>query len=337
MFVFKPAVTVSRVGDPDLPVALVFSGGPEIKIYDEVTSEDLIAVHALQKGVPALPQGTLADQAWRYWGLVDDVPELSIKAIQAHSKSREIAYRACFCRLGAAIATIEALTRAEVMLVGLGGLGCHVAEHLVRLGVRRFHLIDPDVVEASNLNRQIAYMPADVGKPKAQVLAARLQELEAERVVVHQDLATALNAAGADVTDAFVTADSDPHAIRRDVIRTLHPLGKRYGFAGYAGTVLTISPLVTDPEAGCGACFEQLTDPGQAIAPLDWDGAIAPSSYAINAVGGALFVEHWMRGLSGGVPVRSLKFDTRDFSLTELPVQRLSLCPVCGVKARVVT
>lgn len=333
MFIFKPAVTVSLVGDPVSPVALVFSGGSEIQIYEEVKATDLAAVHALQRGAPVLPPGALADVAWRSWNLVDEVSPPVAEAVQAHPKSREISYRACFDNLDTAIATMDSLDQAEVLLIGLGGLGCHVAEHLVRLGVRRFHLVDPDMVEASNINRQLTYLLADVGKPKAHVCANRLHALGAERVVVHRDIEEALSVA-TDVSDAFVTADSDPHAIRRKVIGALHPLGVRYGFAGYAGTVLTISPLVTDPAAGCGACLELLTDPGSAITPLAWDGAIAPSSYAINAIGGALLVENWMRGLSGGEPVRSMKFDTRDFSLAEMPIHRLSLCPVCGAKAR---
>jgi adenylyltransferase/sulfurtransferase len=53
--------------------------------------------------------------------------------------------------------------------LGSGGLGCTVALSLARLGVGRIILIDKDVVEISNLNRQVLFSHEDVGKPKAEV------------------------------------------------------------------------------------------------------------------------------------------------------------------------
>jgi hypothetical protein len=60
-----------------------------------------------------------------------------------------------------------------VAIVGLGGLGSHVAQQLAYIGVERFVIVDPDALEASNLNRLIGAYPADVGAPKVQ-LAARM-------------------------------------------------------------------------------------------------------------------------------------------------------------------
>lgn len=68
----------------------------------------------------------------------------------------------------------EALKRLSdhtVAILGVGGLGIQVLEHLIGLGLRSAILIDGDVVEASNLNRQYSYTPADIGRPKAQVAA----------------------------------------------------------------------------------------------------------------------------------------------------------------------
>src|SRR5699024_2187829 len=54
-----------------------------------------------------------------------------------------------------------------VAIVGLGGLGGYVLENLIRLGVQNFHLIDNDVFEESNLNRQILSLEDNIGKYKA--------------------------------------------------------------------------------------------------------------------------------------------------------------------------
>ncbi len=72
----------------------------------------------------------------------------------------------------------EAMARldaAHVLVVGLGGVGSHAAEALVRSGVGRVTLVDFDLVCVTNTNRQLQAMRGAVGKPKASVLAERLR------------------------------------------------------------------------------------------------------------------------------------------------------------------
>jgi len=63
-----------------------------------------------------------------------------------------------------------ALARARILIVGAGGLGCHVAASLARKGAGTLHLVDDDTVEPSNLNRQLYYLE-DLFQPKAFALA----------------------------------------------------------------------------------------------------------------------------------------------------------------------
>lgn len=67
------------------------------------------------------------------------------------------------------------LKAARVLVVGLGGLGSPVATYLAAAGVGRLGLVDDDVVDASNLQRQTLYAASDVGRPKAKAAAERLQ------------------------------------------------------------------------------------------------------------------------------------------------------------------
>ena len=71
----------------------------------------------------------------------------------------------------------EKLKLANVLIVGCGGIGCLSAELLARAGVGKITLIDADVIETSNLQRQIAYTPADLGFYKAEILAKRLMQI----------------------------------------------------------------------------------------------------------------------------------------------------------------
>lgn len=62
----------------------------------------------------------------------------------------------------------ETLGNVTVAIVGLGGLGGYVLENLVRLGVRKFHLIDKDVFDITNLNRQVLATEKNLGKIKVE-------------------------------------------------------------------------------------------------------------------------------------------------------------------------
>ena len=66
------------------------------------------------------------------------------------------------------------------MIAGVGGLGNFVAAELALAGVGEIVLVDPDVVEIHNLNRQFLFTEKDVGKSKAEVAAERLSEMNPE-------------------------------------------------------------------------------------------------------------------------------------------------------------
>lgn len=69
----------------------------------------------------------------------------------------------------------ERLKAARVAVVGAGGLGCPALQYLAAAGVGTIRVIDDDLVERSNLQRQVLYTDADVGQPKAESAAARLR------------------------------------------------------------------------------------------------------------------------------------------------------------------
>jgi len=69
------------------------------------------------------------------------------------------------------------IKNARVLIVGVGGLGCEIAKNLAMLGVGHIDLVDLDIIEHSNLNRQMLFMNADIAKPKAIAAAEMLQKL----------------------------------------------------------------------------------------------------------------------------------------------------------------
>ena len=107
-------------------------------------------------------------------------------------------------------AAMESLAATRVILFGLGGVGGWCAEGLVRSGVGHLTLVDSDGVCVTNINRQVQALPATVGRPKVDELAARLRaihpavSIDARRELFHEATAPSFDLAGHDyVLDAI--------------------------------------------------------------------------------------------------------------------------------------
>lgn len=83
---------------------------------------------------------------------------------------------------------LEILKSSGVLIVGLGGVGAYAAEMICRAGVGRMTIVDGDVVEESNRNRQLPALMSTTGQPKAEILANRFRDInpEIELTVVHE-------------------------------------------------------------------------------------------------------------------------------------------------------
>jgi len=72
---------------------------------------------------------------------------------------------------------LNKLKQAHVLVVGLGGVGAYAAEQLCRAGIGKMTIVDGDVVETTNRNRQLPALISNIGKPKAEVLAERFRDI----------------------------------------------------------------------------------------------------------------------------------------------------------------
>ena len=81
------------------------------------------------------------------------------------------------------------LSKAHVILFGLGGVGSYTAECLARSGIGELTLVDSDTVSVSNINRQLEALDSTVGLPKAEAVATRIRDIN-PRAVLHPVHAT---------------------------------------------------------------------------------------------------------------------------------------------------
>lgn len=75
---------------------------------------------------------------------------------------------------------LSKLNNANVLVVGLGGVGAYAAEQLCRAGIGKMTIVDGDVVEETNRNRQLPALISNTGQPKAEILAARFRDINAD-------------------------------------------------------------------------------------------------------------------------------------------------------------
>ena len=73
--------------------------------------------------------------------------------------------------------SLTKLVNSHILIAGLGGVGAYAAEQLARAGVGEMTIVDGDVIEVSNKNRQLLALDSNVGKRKAQLMADRLLDI----------------------------------------------------------------------------------------------------------------------------------------------------------------
>lgn len=219
---------------------------------------------------------------------------------------------------------------AHALVIGAGGLGSAAALYLGSSGVGRITLVDDDVVDLTNLQRQIAHTMATVGEPKvlsAQKAVAALNP--SVQVVPVQAHATAeLLAplvAGADVvldcSDNFDTR----HAVNRACVRHRKPL------VSAAAIRMDGQIAVFDPRDGTSPCYACVFPPSAAPeeARCATMGVFAP----LVGIMGTLQAAEALKLLAGvGISLagRLLMLDSRHMEWTSVGVKRQPNCPVCS-------
>lgn len=223
----------------------------------------------------------------------------------------------------------EKLKAASVLMIGAGGLGSPLAMYLAAAGVGRLGIVDYDVVDFSNLQRQIIHATNDVGRSKLDSAKVRIRAINPNVVVEGYDTKfTSENAMEIAAKYDIVVDGTDNYPTRylvNDVCVLLHKknvYGSIFRFEGQAS--------VFDPDHGpCYRClYSEPPPPG--LVPSCAEGGVL--GILPGVIGTIQATETVKLILGQGEPLvgRLLLFDALKMSFRELRLRKNPDCPICS-------
>jgi molybdopterin/thiamine biosynthesis adenylyltransferase/rhodanese-related sulfurtransferase len=222
------------------------------------------------------------------------------------------------------------LLDSRVLLLGAGGLGSPAALYLAAAGVGTLGIIDPDTVDASNLQRQVIHSTATLGEPKVLSAQKTLEAINPDVTVVpYQERLDSDNVDRilADGWDVIVDgADNFPTRYLVNDASVWH------GIPVVHGSIFRFHGQVTVFKADEGPCYRCLfpQPPPPELAPSCAEGGVLG---VLPGIIGSLQANEALKLLLGiGDPLigRSLLFEALEGSFTEINLRKDPDCPVCG-------
>jgi len=221
------------------------------------------------------------------------------------------------------------LKAGSVLLIGLGGLGSPAALYLAAAGVGRIGLVDADVVEDTNLQRQVVHGQSSLGRLKNESAEARMLDLNPHVHIERHDVRFGIDNALALISSYDVIIDgSDNFPTRYLVNDACVKLGKPDVYGG----VLRFDGQLSVFDARTGPCYRCLfpEPPPQEFAPNCAEAGVLG---VLPGVIGSLQATEAIKLLTGiGSPMigRMLIYDGLDLSFNTVQIAKAPNCPVCS-------
>jgi len=228
----------------------------------------------------------------------------------------------------------ERLKAAKVLCIGTGGLGSPIGLYLAAAGVGHLGLVDFDVIDETNLQRQVIFTHADIGKSKVETAAQRLQAMNPFiQVTAHPVRLTSANAM--EILDAYdvIVDGTDNFATRYLVNDACVLLGKPLVY----GSIYQFDGQASVFDARRGPCYRCLyaSPPPPGMVPSCAEGGVLG---ILPAVIGSIQATEAIKLIIGkGQPLigRLLLFNALEMSFRTLTLRKNVECPMCGPHASI--
>jgi adenylyltransferase/sulfurtransferase len=221
------------------------------------------------------------------------------------------------------------IAQARVLIIGAGGLGAPAALYLAAAGVGTIGLIDPDVVDLSNLHRQVIHHTDDLGRPKVESARAKMTALNPDvQVIPYHEALDADNAA--DLFGAFdCILDGTDNFPAKFLINDAAYFAKKPlihgGILRFEGQMFTIVP----DQSACYRCIFPAPPPSGLVPTCQEAGVIGPLAGVIGTLQ-ATEVLKLILGIGRPLTNRILKYDGLRAQFRTVPIRRNPRCPLCG-------
>ncbi len=221
------------------------------------------------------------------------------------------------------------LKAASVLMIGTGGLGAPLGMYLAAAGVGRLGIVDFDVVESSNLQRQIIHGTKDIGRPKIESARDRLSDINPHiEIETHEARLTSDNAQRLFQTYDIIVDGTDNFPTRYLVNDACVLSGKPNVY----GSIFRFEGQASVFWAPRGACYRCLypEPPPPGLVPSCAEGGVLG---VLPGIVGAIQANETIKiilGAEGLLVNRLLLFDAWAMKFRELKLQKDPQCPICG-------
>jgi adenylyltransferase/sulfurtransferase len=221
------------------------------------------------------------------------------------------------------------LLDSRVLLIGAGGLGSPNALYLGAAGIGTIGIVDDDVVESSNLQRQVAHTTADIGRSKVESAAEAIRAINPDvNVITYKTRITSANALDIIRDYDLVVDGCDSFATRYLVNDACVMLGRTdiYGsIFRFEGQVSVFAPR----QGPCYRCLFPQPPPAGMVPTCQEAGVLGILPGIVGLMQANEAVKHLL-GIGRTLAGRLLLFDALDMSFRTMTVRRDPQCPVCG-------
>ncbi len=221
------------------------------------------------------------------------------------------------------------LLDSKVMIIGAGGLGSPIALYLAAAGIGTIGIADSDVVELSNLQRQIAHHTLNIGRPKVDSAREKMEAMNPDvRVNAHQVRVNAANRL--DLMDGydFIIDATDNFAAKFLINDACVLAGKPYSHGGilhFVGQTLTYRP----GHSACYRCVFPEPPPPDALSACSRAGVLGVLPGVIGTIQATEALKYLL-GIGELLTGRFLIYDALAMNFRTVQVRRNPRCPVCG-------
>jgi len=221
------------------------------------------------------------------------------------------------------------LKRAKVLLIGTGGLGAPLGLYLAAAGVGKLGLVDFDVVDFTNLQRQVTFGSSDVGRPKSEAARARLSDLNPDiQVQAFETKLTSENALELFKDFDIIVDGTDNFPTRYLVNDACVLLGKPNVY----GSIFRFEGQVTIFGMPGGPCYRCLypEPPPPGLVPSCAEGGVLGVLPGIVGSIQAMETIKLILGSGRNLTGRLLLFDALEMGFREFKLRKNPKCPMCG-------